>query len=83
MRLLGQFQVCSFFFVVFFLFLQKDFEHTKSIKDFRPLKNFYAPKKTVPIVVFCLIIFFVGWFWLICVFVCSKSFSKKTQKKQA
>ena len=40
--------------------------------------------KTVAVVVFCSFIFvFIGWFWLICNFVSSKSFRKKKINKQA
>ena len=38
--------------------------------------------KTIAFDVFCSLIFdFVGWFWLIYVFVCSKSYRKKKKNR--
>ena len=63
-----------------FFFLRKYFERTKAYKrkitNFASLRRFYVRK-----IVFCsLVCVFVGWviFGLIYVFVCSKSFCKKT-----
>ena len=48
------------------------------LERFLPSSTVLCVQKTVAFVVFCLLIFvFVGWCWLICVFVRSKSFRKK------
>ena len=86
MRLLGQFQASLFFF-----FLQKDFEQTKSTKtqtsDLFPLDVFHAHKiaaflvfvRFFAICAFCA--FMLLCFYDLVLFVRSKSFRKKTMKK--
>ena len=72
----------QFFIFYYYYFLRKDFEQKKSTKTqnkrFPPSWKFLCVQKTIAFVVLCSLIFvFVGWFWLICTFVCSKSFHKK------
>ena len=64
----------------FFFFYEKILSVQKAPKPNHPLRSFCAHKKTVAFIDFCSLIFaFVGWFWLICVFVRSKSFFKKNK----
>ena len=75
----------QFFIFYYYYFLRKDFEQKKCTKTqnkrFPPSWKFLCVQKTIAFVVLCSLIFvFVGWFWLICTFVCSKSFHKKKYK---
>ena len=61
-----------------YLFFTKRFWAYQDHQRFPPSQKFLCTQKTVAFVVFCLLIFvFVSSFWLICVFVRSKSFRKK------
>ena len=76
----------KFKLVYLFIYFTKIFwgykKHQNSKQTILTLWEVFMRVKTVAFVVFCsLILVFVGWFCLICVFLCSKSFRKKKIKR--